>query len=173
MQPRLHGSTSTAVHVSDTKEDDLTKSEETSLYDGRNPLALAPREEPASAGDSLLRFFRLRKQRERIDPDAIATQESVFDGPHAAEYQPIPEWENIRLFDPKFRWTHREEARVRRKCDFWVFAWVVVMFFALDIDRCVPTPASFANYILTSRLRFSQLQHRCRHCAYCSASSSP
>ncbi|GJN89905.1 hypothetical protein Rhopal_002894-T1 [Rhodotorula paludigena] len=135
VQPRLHGSTSTAVHVSDTKEDDLTKSEETSLYDGRNPLALAPREEPASAGDSLLRFFRLRKQRERIDPDAIATQESVFDGPHAAEYQPIPEWENIRLFDPKFRWTHREEARVRRKCDFWVFAWVVVMFFALDIDR--------------------------------------
>ncbi|GAA5840706.1 hypothetical protein JCM9279_007409 [Rhodotorula babjevae] len=155
-QPRLHGSTSSASTDSDgLKKDDYgSKSEETSLYDGNNPLALAPRPPPASAGDSLLRFLRLRKQHAKPDPHAIATIESVFDGPFADEYAPHPSWENLPNFDPSFRWTHAEEARVRRKTDLWIFAPIVLAFFALDIDRFNLSNATADN--LLGDLRLSQ-----------------
>jgi len=96
-QPRLHGSTSSCSTDSDgyKKDNYGSKSEETSLYDAKNPLALAPRPPPVTAGDALLRFFRLRKQHAKPDPDAIATVESVFDGPFADEYAPHPSWENL------------------------------------------------------------------------------
>ncbi|KAI3546970.1 hypothetical protein CABS01_01105 [Colletotrichum abscissum] len=70
------------------------------------------------------------------DLDAIATERSVFDDPSLAPfYQPPPEYENVHRFDPKERWTHREERSVRRKTDFKIFAWILVMFFGLNIDR--------------------------------------
>ncbi|GAA6038411.1 hypothetical protein JCM8097_007635 [Rhodosporidiobolus ruineniae] len=116
--------------------DDSYKSEGDSLEFGHsNKDDLAPRSEPTSLGDFVLRALRLRKQRPRPDPDSIATTVSVYDGPFAEEYQPIPEWENLRNFDPSFRWTHREERKVRRKIDLYVFAWILIMFLALDIDR--------------------------------------
>jgi len=49
------------------------------------------------------------------NPPQVATQESVFDGPLAAHYQPSDKWENIGAFDPDERWSHREERAVRRK----------------------------------------------------------
>ncbi|TDZ31613.1 putative transporter [Colletotrichum spinosum] len=39
-----------------------------------------------------------------------------------------------RVYSPEL-WTHREERSVRRKVDFRIFVWVLVMFFALNIDR--------------------------------------
>ncbi|GME23757.1 putative transporter [Neofusicoccum parvum] len=77
-----------------------------------------------------------RKQRKPVDLDAIATKRSVFDDPDLAQfYQPRPDHENIHRFSIPFRWTHREERAVRRKTDIRIFLWVLVMFFALNIDR--------------------------------------
>lgn len=42
--------------------------------------------------------------------DATATRRSVYDNPDLAEYYwPKPEYENLHRFDPKARWTLREE----------------------------------------------------------------
>ncbi len=42
--------------------------------------------------------------------DSIATRRSVYDDPDLApHYWPKPEYENIHRFDPKTRWTVREE----------------------------------------------------------------
>lgn len=53
-------------------------------------------------------FFR-RKQ-VTMNEDSIATRRSVYDDPSMAiHYWPKDDYENIHRFDPKARWTHREE----------------------------------------------------------------
>ncbi|KDR68420.1 hypothetical protein GALMADRAFT_78570 [Galerina marginata CBS 339.88] len=53
------------------------------------------------------------------DLDAIATRRSVYDEPHLApHYWPKPEYENIHRFDPKARWTVREERDLVWKIDW-------------------------------------------------------
>ncbi|KAF5524485.1 putative transporter [Colletotrichum aenigma] len=70
------------------------------------------------------------------DLDSIATERSVFDDPNLTPfYQPPAEYESVHRFDPQERWTYREEQRVRRKTDIRIFAWILVMFFGLNIDR--------------------------------------
>lgn len=84
---------------------------------------------------SLLRtlFF---PSRDSTNPDAIATLRSVFDDPLLAKYyQPHADYENISHFDPKARWTYREEAAVRLKTDWAILLWILVMFFGLNLDR--------------------------------------
>ena len=70
------------------------------------------------------------------DLDAIATVRSVYDDPALAQfYQPHSGYENLHRFDPAERWTHREERSVKRKTDWKIFLWILVMFFGLNIDR--------------------------------------
>lgn len=52
----------------------------------------------------------LFRRGEKIDLDSIATRRSVYDDPALApHYQPKNEYENRHRFDPKVRWTVREE----------------------------------------------------------------
>ncbi|KAI1097630.1 MFS general substrate transporter [Jackrogersella minutella] len=94
----------------------------------------------AALGDALLRFLRIRKGPKigEYDLDAIATQPSIWDSENVEEYKELyihPQWENWSAFDPKFRWTWREERAVRRKVDWKIMVWVCIMFAALNIDR--------------------------------------
>ncbi|BGP40232.1 hypothetical protein JCM10449v2_004190 [Rhodotorula kratochvilovae] len=138
-QPVLHSEPSGFISSNDElrqKGDesfDYDKSE-TSSISTRAPLA--PRSEEAyTPGAAILNFLGIKKRKTYHDLDAVATQESVFDGPLAEHYQPSSKWENKDAFDPSARWTNREERSVRRKIDLKIFLWVLVMFFALDIDR--------------------------------------
>lgn len=86
--------------------------------------------------DAASRWPWERARRKPIDLDAIATKRSVFDDPALSQfYLPRPDHENIHCFSIPFRWTHREERSVRRKTDVRIFIWILVMFFALNIDR--------------------------------------
>ncbi|KAL4985425.1 major facilitator superfamily domain-containing protein [Aspergillus falconensis] len=53
---------------------------------------------------------------EQPDPDAIATQPSVYNPETAKEYRPRDDRENSHRFDPSAKWT-REETRLVRKID--------------------------------------------------------
>ncbi|KAI8296716.1 putative transporter [Colletotrichum sp. SAR11_240] len=92
--------------------------------------------EPQDTTKSVGFWEALTRRNTPRDLDSIATECSVFDDPNLAPfYQPPAEYENVHRFDPQERWTYREEQRVRRKTDLRIFAWILVMFFGLNIDR--------------------------------------
>ncbi|KKY37508.1 putative major facilitator superfamily transporter [Diaporthe ampelina] len=62
----------------------------------------------------------------------------IWDSDNVDEYKELyihPQWENWSAFDPKFRWTWKEERSVRRKVDWKIMVWVCIMFASLNIDR--------------------------------------
>ncbi|KAI0835217.1 MFS general substrate transporter [Hypoxylon sp. FL0890] len=68
--------------------------------------------------------------------DDIATQPSVYDNPDVApQYKPRDDWENLHRFDPRARWTWREEIDVVSKIDWRIMTWTAVMFTAMELDR--------------------------------------
>jgi hypothetical protein len=81
---------------------------------------------PLYSNDRGAKTFPSFWRREKVDLDAIATQPSVFDNPVSLEaYRPPPVYENVHRFDPKARWTWREE-RVRDilfRPAYWVFTY--------------------------------------------------
>ncbi|CAI6035578.1 unnamed protein product [Clonostachys chloroleuca] len=91
-------------------------------------------------GDVVLRFLGIRKgpRHEKYNPDAIATQPSIWDSEKIEELKELyihPKWENWPAFDPNFRWSWKEETAVRHKVDWKIMVWACVMFTALNIDR--------------------------------------
>lgn len=92
--------------------------------------------EPSDPNEShgLLQLFK--GARGDYNLDAIATVRSVYDDPTLARYYyPHADHENLHRFDPAERWTYREERSVRRKTDWKIFVWILIMFFGLNIDR--------------------------------------
>jgi hypothetical protein len=60
----------------------------------------------------------------------------VYDDPDlASHYWPKEDYENLHRFDPKARWTYREEQALLRKIDWKVMLWAAISFSALNLDR--------------------------------------
>ncbi|KAJ7322864.1 allantoate permease [Mycena albidolilacea] len=82
------------------------------------------------------------------DPDAISTRRSVYDDPDlAAHYWPKKDYENLHRFDPKARWTYREEQALVRKIDWKVMLWAAISFSALNLDRSNISQANSDNIL--------------------------
>jgi hypothetical protein len=50
-------------------------------------------------------------------------------------FVPIATYEGYHRFDPEATWTEEEENKLIKKVDIRIFIWVLVMFFALQLDR--------------------------------------
>ncbi|GHJ84951.1 hypothetical protein NliqN6_1353, partial [Naganishia liquefaciens] len=136
--------------IDDVKEVHSPSSEldEKRLITPPPPLADRTSADPATGfGDAILRLLKIRKKRAGIDLDSVATQESVFDTDQGVYYHPKPTFENFAAFDINFRWTWKEEIRIRRKIDLKIFLWVLTMFMALDIDRYNLANATADNFL--------------------------
>ncbi|KAJ7028269.1 allantoate permease [Mycena alexandri] len=85
---------------------------------------------------------------ESSDPDAIATRRSVYDDPDlAVHYWPKANYENLHRFDPKARWTYKEEQALVRKIDWKVMLWAAISFSALNLDRSNISQANSDNFL--------------------------
>lgn len=83
--------------------------------------------------------FDISKDEVDSFPVTALCREHPFQDARAAEYwkgvYERANYESRSRFDPTLTWSPGEEAKVVRKLDFHVMAWVWIMFFALDLVR--------------------------------------
>jgi hypothetical protein len=92
--------------------------------------------------------FWFQRSNNLYNPDAIATQPSVYDDPETAEqYRPEDDWENVHRFDPDERWTVGEEHQLIRKIDRRIMVFAAIMFMALELDRSNISQALTDNFL--------------------------
>ncbi|WWC90303.1 uncharacterized protein L201_005236 [Kwoniella dendrophila CBS 6074] len=114
----------------------------------------------SALGSAVLRALGLRPPLPKDAPDAIATRPSIWDGDDVEElkHKYIREdWENYEAFDPNFRWTVREEKKVRRQIDWKIMLWACIMFSALNMDRSNISNANSDG--LLKELHFTQADY--------------
>lgn len=128
-------STSSDKNDRPVKDDILTPDSKDDLEEARaRILANQPRLEKQEA--PIVPITALFRKRKDYDPDAVATQPSVFDDPQLAKFfQPHPKYENLHRFDPTFRWTWKEELPLINKMDWKITLWACIAFFGLDLGR--------------------------------------
>ena len=122
----------------DEKADGAKSLHHSSIYDVSSYAPLAPADsQTATPGYALLRLLRIKRRGDLPSLDAIATPESVYDGPHAHLYVPANSWENSQYFDATFRWTYREQKKLLRKTDLKILLWTMMMWLCVNIVRSV------------------------------------
>jgi hypothetical protein len=107
----------------------------------------------AVLGDAVLRWLRIRKgpRKEQYDPDAIATQPSIWDSDNVEEYKRLyihPQWENLEALDPSARWMWRESRAARHK----VGMKIMVNCTAAPYLRCYADMSIRCEFALCSQL---------------------
>ena len=109
--------------LGDAKGEKTSQVKTETIYETALPLGVP-------AEEKRFWFQRTRK----YDPNAIATQPSVFDDPETAkEYYPPATWENFKRFDPSARWTWGEEHKLVRKID-----WMIMVSNDIPMVRGLP-----------------------------------
>jgi hypothetical protein len=138
----------------DSKQTSGIKSESRPIVTELLPSAPAP----LGAPNAEKRFW-FQRTKVHYDPDAIATQPSVYDDPLTAkEYMPRTDWENLHRFDPSFRWSWGEEHRLIRKIDFRILIFACIMFMALELDRANITQALTDNFLTDLHMTTNGMQ---------------
>ncbi|KAH7121087.1 major facilitator superfamily domain-containing protein [Dendryphion nanum] len=133
---------STTIPIDKTAPSSSLSSQDSTI-EKKTPNNLAPLQE--TSRPTLASLWHREKRR---DPNAIATQLSVYDDPEQAKhFQPLPNYENIHRFDPSERWTWAEEKKVLSKIEWRVAAWAAIAFFALDLDRSNIQQANTDNFL--------------------------
>lgn len=103
------------------------KVKEKTVYEVAAPLGVPAQE----------KRFWFQRSKGNYDPNAIATQPSVFDDPDTAkQYQPPSTWENIHRFDPSARWTWGEEHKLIRKIDVRIMVCLIIFLPYFKADSC-------------------------------------